>query len=79
MLFMVIVCFRDHDMIPIYRRLREAGRKLPDGLRYVDSWVEPSFYSSTRARRRALPITETELSIIAAAAIIGESIAPVSG
>ncbi|MGE0421460.1 MAG: DUF3303 domain-containing protein [Reyranellaceae bacterium] len=43
MLFMVIERFRDNDMVPIYRRLREAGRSLPDGLEYVDSWVEPNF------------------------------------
>ena len=25
--------------VGIYRRAREGGRSLPDGLRYVDSWV----------------------------------------
>ena len=35
--------FRDNDMVPIYRRLRDGGRLTPDGLRYVDSWVEPNF------------------------------------
>jgi hypothetical protein len=40
---MVIERFRDADMIPIYRRVRDQGRKLPDGLAYLDSWVEPSF------------------------------------
>ncbi len=43
MLFMVIERFRDADMVPTYERLRDAGRGLPDGLRYVDSWVEPNF------------------------------------
>jgi hypothetical protein len=43
MLFMVIETFRDNDMIPVYRRLRDSGRMLPDGLKYVDSWVEPNF------------------------------------
>ena len=43
MLFMVIERFRDHDMVPIYQRVRDAGRSLPDGLEYVDSWVEPNF------------------------------------
>jgi len=43
MLFMVIERFRDDDMVPTYRRVRDAGRQLPDGLEYVDSWVEPSF------------------------------------
>lgn len=43
MLFMVIERFRDDDMLPVYERVRATGRALPDGLRYVDSWVEPSF------------------------------------
>jgi hypothetical protein len=43
MLFMVIERFRDSDMIPIYRQVRDAGRQLPEGLRYVESWVEPNF------------------------------------
>src|SRR5260221_597187 len=43
MLFMVIERFRDNDIIPIYQRLRDSGRSLPDGLEYVDSWVEPNF------------------------------------
>lgn len=40
---MVIERFRDNDMVPIYRRVRDAGRLIPDGLRYVDSWIEPNF------------------------------------
>jgi Protein of unknown function (DUF3303) len=43
MLFMVIERFRDDDMIPVYRHLRDAGRVLPAGLEYVDSWIEPNF------------------------------------
>ena len=43
MLFMVIERFRDNDMMPVYRRVRDAGRSLPEGLEYVDSWVEPNF------------------------------------
>jgi len=43
MLFMVIERFKDDDMIPVYRRLRDSGRVLPEGLKYVDSWIEPSF------------------------------------
>ena len=43
MLFMVIERFADNDMTPIYRRLRDAGRGLPDGLTFIDSWVEPGF------------------------------------
>src|ERR1700712_1768075 len=43
MLFMVIERFNNDDMIPVYERMRDGGRGLPDGLEYIDSWVEPSF------------------------------------
>jgi len=43
MLFMVIERFRDNDMVPAYERLQDRGRMLPEGLRYIDSWVEPNF------------------------------------
>jgi hypothetical protein len=43
MLFMIIEHFRDDDMVPIYKRVRDEGRMFPEGLRYVDSWVEPNF------------------------------------
>jgi hypothetical protein len=43
MLFMVIERFRDDDMLPVYKRVRDEGRQLPEGLRYLDSWVEPNF------------------------------------
>jgi hypothetical protein len=43
MLFMVIERFRDNDMIPVYRRVRDSGRSIPEGLRYIDSWIEPNF------------------------------------
>lgn len=43
MLFMIIERFQDNDMLPVYQRVREAGRQLPAGLKYVDSWIEPNF------------------------------------
>jgi hypothetical protein len=43
MLFMVIERFKGRDPAPIYARLHGRGRALPDGLRYVDSWVEANF------------------------------------
>jgi len=43
MLFMVIERFRDNDMVPVYQRLRDTGRVLPEGLEYVDSWIEANF------------------------------------
>lgn len=43
MLFMVIERFRDNDMIPIYREVRDRGRLMPEGLTYLNSWIEPNF------------------------------------
>ena len=43
MLFMVIERFRNKDAAAVYRRFREKGRMLPDGLRYVASWVTADF------------------------------------
>jgi hypothetical protein len=43
MLFMVIERFRNRDPKPIYRRLRDDGRQMPEGLKYLDSWIEPTF------------------------------------
>jgi hypothetical protein len=43
MLFMVNERFKGRDPAPIYARLREQGRGLPEGLRFVDSWVEANF------------------------------------
>lgn len=43
MLFMVIERFPGNDPRPVYRHLRDKGRGVPEGLRYVDSWVEPGF------------------------------------
>ncbi|MFW9995541.1 MAG: DUF3303 domain-containing protein [Candidatus Odinarchaeota archaeon] len=43
MLFMVIEKFKNRDALAVYRRARDQGRMIPDGLRYVDSWVEVNF------------------------------------
>jgi Protein of unknown function (DUF3303) len=40
MLFMVIERFKNREAKPIYRRLRDEGRGMPDGLKYVGSWIE---------------------------------------
>jgi hypothetical protein len=42
-LFMVIERFKNRDAKAVYRRLNDRGRGVPEGLRYVDSWVEASF------------------------------------
>ena len=43
MLYMVIERFKDRDAKAVYRRFREKGRMAPDGLAYVESWVETNF------------------------------------
>ena len=43
MLFLLIERFRNGDPAPVYERFRERGRMMPEGLRYVDSWIETSF------------------------------------
>jgi hypothetical protein len=37
--YLVIEHFRNRDPLPIYRRFRDRGRLMPDGLRYVSSWI----------------------------------------
>ena len=43
MLFMVIERYKNRDAGAVYRRFQEHGRMLPEGLNYLDSWVEPNF------------------------------------
>ena len=38
MLYMVVEHFKDASAI--YRRLREKGRLMPEGLEYVSSWID---------------------------------------
>ena len=40
MLFMVIERFKNRDAKAVYRRVRDQGRSLPEGLRYIGSWIE---------------------------------------
>ena len=37
--FMVVEDFRNRDRKAVYRRFREKGRMMPDGLKFVSSWV----------------------------------------
>lgn len=37
---MVIEHFKDHNAAPVYKRFAERGRLMPEGLRYVNSWIE---------------------------------------
>ena len=43
MLFMVIERFKNRDAKAVYRRFRYVGRSMPEGLRYVNSWIEANF------------------------------------
>ena len=40
---MVIEKFKNRNARAVYNRFREKGRMVPDGLKYVDSWVEATF------------------------------------
>src|SRR5438128_578147 len=53
MQYMIIEHFRDGDPGPVYRRLRDEGRLVPQGLRYVASWV-------TEDHRRCFQVMESE-------------------
>jgi len=43
MLFMVIERFKNRDGKAVYQRFNEQGRMLPEGLTYINSWIEPNF------------------------------------
>lgn len=43
MLFMVIERLDDQDLKPVYERLRDEGRMMPDSLAYERSWVQADF------------------------------------
>ena len=40
MLYMVVEQFNPGAAPEIYRRVRERGRMMPQGLEYIDSWVD---------------------------------------
>ena len=39
MLFMVVEKFKNQDGKAVYAKLRESGRALPDGLKFISSYV----------------------------------------
>lgn len=56
-LYMVVEHFKHGDAVPVYRRFRECGRMLPDGLAYLSSWVDQRFercYQLMETDNRAL-------------------------
>ena len=40
MLYMVVESFRGGDPLPVYRRFRDRGRLMPDGIEYRGSWLD---------------------------------------
>ena len=53
MLYMVIETFRGGDPVPVYRRFRDRGRLMPDGIAYRGSWI-------TDDLRRCFQVMECE-------------------
>ena len=43
MLYMVIERYKNRDADAVYRRFREHGRMMPEGLKYIDSWVAKNY------------------------------------
>jgi len=43
MLYMIVERFREGNALPVYRRFRDRGRMMPEGLRYVSSWITDDF------------------------------------
>ena len=43
MLYMVIERFKERAVPEVYRRLREKGRMMPEGLKYISSWIDLDF------------------------------------
>lgn len=43
MLFMIVERFKNRNAQAVYRRLQKSGRQMPEGLRYIDSSIEPNF------------------------------------
>jgi hypothetical protein len=42
-LYMVVEHFKNKDAVAVYRRFRDNGRMVPQGLLYVSSWVDETF------------------------------------
>jgi hypothetical protein len=39
-LYMVVEHFKNKGAVPVYRRFRDEGRMVPEGVVYVSSWVD---------------------------------------
>ena len=60
MLYMIIEHFKPGHAPEVYRRFRDRGRMAPDGLRYVESWVDLEF-------RRCFQVMETDNEMLLSA------------
>jgi hypothetical protein len=40
LLYMIIEHFKNRNPVPVYRRFRDHGRLVPEGLQYMSSWVD---------------------------------------
>lgn len=52
-LYMIVEIFKEGDAVPVYRRFRDRGRMMPEGLRYVSSWIDADL-------KRCYQLMETE-------------------
>ena len=43
MLYMIVERFKTPGAIDVYRRARDQGRMMPEGLEYISSWVDLEF------------------------------------
>ena len=60
MLYMVIERFKDGDAKAVYRRFRERGRMAPEGLAYLDSWVEEGRGRCFQLMAEVVAVDETD-------------------
>ena len=54
---MIVERFNPGAAVAIYRRFRDAGRQLPPGLEYVDSWVDLDCATCFQLMRTSDPAT----------------------
>ncbi len=88
MLYMVVERFKKGAAPEIYRRARDKGRMMPDGLEYISSWVDLEFttcYQLMRAKDPSLlavwmkawsDLTDFEVVEVRTSAEAAQTIAP---
>jgi len=52
---MIVERFRNGDALSVYRRFRERGRLMPEGLVYVSSWVDEKLSTCYQVMETADP------------------------